>query len=223
MVFDSSGNLFVSRDVTGGNFTTGDVFQLNPSNGDIIESVSSGLTCPTVLSVDPLPETSSPTTAALAPVRITLRSAAFPAGSAPTTSVYAKLPATPNANLAFTPEEQFTPGHHGRYTPDKVTGTNGPTPPTVIPLGECNSPISGCWRAVPAWHLPNRKSIREQRNVGINNVDLTTSPLTLATSLHHLGANIMIFGPDGCIYTSQLNTVYKITATNGGCSYATSL
>ncbi len=37
------------------------------------------------------------------------------------------------------------------------------------------------------------------------------------------GANYMAFGPDGCIYTSQLNTVYRITDTSGACSYGSKL
>ena len=62
------------------------------------------------------------------------------------------------------------------------------------------------------------------RRIGINNVDLTTSPPSIGTSfMQKVGANFMVFGPDGCIYTSQLNTVYRITDTNGGCSYATTL
>ena len=62
------------------------------------------------------------------------------------------------------------------------------------------------------------------RRIGINNVDLTTSPPSIGTSfMQQVGASFMVFGPDGCIYTSQLNTVYRITDTSGGCSYGTSL
>jgi len=60
--------------------------------------------------------------------------------------------------------------------------------------------------------------------VGINNVDLTTSPLTLGTSLAtKSGANYLTFGPDGCIYGSQGPTVFKITDTAGDCTYAAAL
>ncbi len=49
MAFDSSGNLFVSRSGPAAAFNTGVVLQINPSNGDLIQTASSGLTCPTTI------------------------------------------------------------------------------------------------------------------------------------------------------------------------------
>src|SRR5207302_2025391 len=42
LAFDASGHLFASRAATTGDFTTGDVVQLNPATGAIIREVASG-------------------------------------------------------------------------------------------------------------------------------------------------------------------------------------
>jgi hypothetical protein len=60
--------------------------------------------------------------------------------------------------------------------------------------------------------------------VGINSVDLTTSPLTTATALTtQMGANYLTIGTDGCIYGSQGPTVFRITDTAGDCTYTSAL
>ena len=59
---------------------------------------------------------------------------------------------------------------------------------------------------------------------GLDDIDLTTSPLSLGTSLStKSGANYLTFGPDGCIYGSEAATVFKITDTAGDCTYAAAL
>ena len=42
-MFDSSGNLFASLDLTSGTATTGAVMQLDPSDGTVTRTISSGL------------------------------------------------------------------------------------------------------------------------------------------------------------------------------------
>ncbi len=227
LVFDSSGNLFASRDVTTGNFTTGDVIQLDPSTGAILSHVSTGLTCPTALAVDPLTEdlfTDDSCTGAGSDNSSIWRISS-PA-TTPSTSVYANLPATPNANLAFAPGGTFYAwADNGVPGVVKVTGTNGPTPPTVTPLsGVQLSNLGLLAGGTGAGTFLIASPYANNANVGINVVDLTTNPLTLATPLATTsGANNMIFGPGGCIYGSELTTVFKITAADGSCNYASSL
>ena len=55
LAFDHSGDLFASLDeTTAGNYTTGAVEQINPSNGTVIATVASNLICPTTISIDPV-------------------------------------------------------------------------------------------------------------------------------------------------------------------------
>ena len=54
-----------------------------------------------------------------------------------TVEVYATLPTTPNGNLVFAPNGSLyvATGYTGSTPPVvRVSGTNGPTPPTVTPL-----------------------------------------------------------------------------------------
>ena len=54
LAFDPSGDLFASVDGTTGGSSTGVVEQINPSNGNVIATTASNLTCPTTISIDPL-------------------------------------------------------------------------------------------------------------------------------------------------------------------------
>ena len=54
LAIDANGNLYGSRTSTGGSFTTGAVFQIDPSTGATIRTIASGMTCPSAISVDPL-------------------------------------------------------------------------------------------------------------------------------------------------------------------------
>jgi hypothetical protein len=104
LVVDSSGHLFAGRGATGGNFNTGVVLQINPSNGEVIQTVASGLTCVSTLSIDPLSQDlfTDDTCAGSGSDNASIWRISDPSGS-PSTSVYATLPGTPNATLAFAP------------------------------------------------------------------------------------------------------------------------
>ena len=228
LVFDSSGNLFASRSVTGGNFNTGVVLQINPSNGEVIQTDSSGLTCSTVLAIDPLSQDlfTDDSCSGSGSDNASIFRISDPSSTTPTTSVYATLTGTPNATLAFAPGGTiYAWADTGVPQITEVSGTNGPATPTVSPLGGVQLANLGLLAAGTGEGTSLiANPFVNNATIGINNVDLTTSPPSIGTSfMQKVGANFMTFGPDGCIYTSQLNTVYRITDTNGGCSYATTL
>ena len=228
LVFDSSGHLFATRQVTGGNFNTGEVLQIDPSDGSLIRTISSGLTCSDVLSIDPLSQdlfTDDNCTGSGSDNPSIFR-ISDPSGASPTTSVYATLTGTPNATLAFAPGGTiYAWADTGVPQITEVSGTNGPATPTVTPLGGVQLANLGLLAAGTGEGTSLiANPFVNNAVIGINNVDLTTSPPSVGTSfMQKFGANFMVFGPDGCIYTSQLNTVYRITDTSGGCSYATTL
>ena len=77
-----------------GSFITGAVFQIDPSNGTILRTVASDLTCPTALSVDPLSGDLFTDDSCFAP-RIDnpdMWRIVDPDGASPKTTVYATLP-----------------------------------------------------------------------------------------------------------------------------------
>ena len=125
------------------------------------------------------------------------------------------------------PEERFTGGRLESDVPRiaEVSGTNGPTPPTVsvlpgIQLNNLGLLAGGTGAGTFLIATP----FVNDAVFGLDNIDLTTSPLTLGTSLStKSGANYLTFGPDGCIYGSQAATVFKITDAAGDCDYGAAL
>ena len=229
LVFDSSGNLFASRIATGGNFNTGVVLQIDPSDGSVMRTISSGLTCSTVISIDPLSQdlfTDDGCSGAGSDDPSVFR-ISDPSGVSPTKSLYATLTGTPNTTLAFAPGGTIYVWAFSGGVPKitEVSGTNGPATPTVSPLGAPQLAALGMLAGgTGAGTFVIANPFVSGQTIGINNVDLTQSPPSISTSfVQKVGANFMVFGPDGCIYTSQLNTVFKITDTSGGCTYAPKL
>jgi hypothetical protein len=229
LAFDKSGNLFASLDVTTGNFTTGLVEQIDPSNGSVIKTVSSPLTCPTTISIDPLSGDlfTDDICSGAGSDNASIWRVAGPGGASPTTSVYATLPGTPNATLAFAPGGTIYAWAivDGEVMVAEVSGTNGPTPPTINVLpGLQLSSLGLLAGGTGAGTFLIGTPYVNNATVGINSIDLTTSPPSLSTSFATAsGANFMTFGPDGCVYASQGTTVFKITAADGSCSYGSSL
>ena len=102
LVFDSSGNLFAARNATTGDYTTGAVLQLDPSNASVIQTVAT-IPCAEPLSIDPLSgDLFTDDSCGGGGANTSLWRIHSPASS-PTVSVYATLPSAPNANIGFAP------------------------------------------------------------------------------------------------------------------------
>jgi hypothetical protein len=227
LVFDSSGNLFAARNATTGDFTTGAVLQLDPSNASVIKTLAT-IPCAEPLSIDPISgDLFTDDACGGGGTNASLWRIASPATS-PTLSVYATLPTAPNANIGFAPNG--TMYVWGDSQAVQVTGTNGPNPPvvTTIPslglyylgLLAYGSQVNGDAKFLIA-NLPANFSVNPNVPTTTNVVDLTTSPPTIgATIIANGGGGNMINGPDGCIYMSLGGGgVWKITDTSGACKY----
>ena len=228
LAFDSSGDLFASLDLTSGAATTGAVMQIDPSNGTVTRTIASGIPCPTAISIDPLSGdlfTDDTCTGAFANGSIWRVSG--PGGGSPSTSVYTTLATGPNATLAFAPGGTIYGWAIESDVPRiaEISGTNGPTPPTVSVLPGIQLNNLGLLAGGPgAGTFLIATPFVNDAVFGLDNIDLTTSPLTLGTSLStKSGANYLTFGPDGCIYGSQAATVFKITDAAGDCAYGAAL
>ncbi len=230
LAFDHSGNLFGSRNATTGDFTTGAVFQLNPTTGAVIATVASNLTCVgDALSVDPLSGdlfTDDGCSGGGSDNPALWRISGATTGS-PTTTVYANLPNTPNADIAFSPSGDMYIWDSGQGA--MVTATDGPNPPvvTVIQgLGQSflgtqayGTQANGDAQFLIA-NFPVDASLNPNSPPTTNIFDLTTSPPSISTPiLANGGGNGMTTGPDGCIYEAEGVAVWKITDTNGACNY----
>ena len=228
LVFDSSGNLFASLDVSSADSTTGSILQLNPSNGTVTRTISSSEICPTTISIDPLSgDLFTDDSCNGAYQNSSVWRVSDPDGASPSTSVYTTLSPGPNATLAFAPGGTI---YAWTFTGSEVnvaeiSGTNGPTTPTVTTLPSLQLSNLGLLAGgTGAGTYLIGTPFVDDATVGLNEVDLTTSPPTLATGLTtKAGANYLTIGTDGCIYGSQGPTVFRITDTAGDCTYSTAL
>ena len=231
-VFGRDGRIYAPHSVTTGDFFTGDIVELDPVTGTVVRQVASSLTCPGNLAVDPLSGDLFFTDACFgagsdnpALFRVTDPGDTDP--DRPTAVVtYATLPRTPNGNVAFAPNgTMYVESGYLDPVPVvvKVTGTDQPQPATYETVADVPSIY---WINVGAT-LPDgsaRSLIVLQYPPGggsgtdLNLVDITTSPPTVTTLAHNIGSGTI--GPDGCLYTSVPDTIYKLTPLTGPCDFS---
>jgi len=230
LAIDKSGNLYAARSSTTGDFDTGAVLQIDTTNGTISRTVASGLTCPTPLAFDPLSgdlftddacaETGSEDPA--------IWRIADPGGVSPTTSVYANLMGTPNANLSFAPSGELYAWSTIAGVPQitQVSGTSGPTPPTVAAVPDTN--VSGTGLLAMGsqgdgdakYLFLNPYGGTPAGPLGIGITDLTSNPPSPGVLLSSGAAANLALGPDGCVYAAEGDGVFRITDNAGTCNYA---
>src|SRR5262245_53011008 len=111
----------------------------------------------------------------------------------------------------------------------EVTGTNGPTPPVVTsikglgqsalgmlafgmqPNGDANYLIT---------NIAANTSVTPNGPPTIANFDLTKSPPAGGNVIISNGVlNNLVVGPDSCVYGAQGTAIWRITNSNGGCTY----
>lgn len=228
LVTGRDGQLYATRFATGGGFSTGDVIQIDQSTGAIVRVLASRLTCPFGLAVDPLSGD------------LFFVDQCFGAGAdnpglfrisgvdtaAPTTSVYATLPFTPNGQIAFTPNGTlYALTGYTRPTPSivRISGTDVAGPPVIttvagitsdnlsvavgklLPNGDARSLIVHTGNAVNAGVLQE--------------IDITVSPPVVLTTIANGDIGAGIIGPDGCFYNGTFGTVFRIGNSSGNCGF----
>ncbi|MGH7813641.1 MAG: Ig-like domain-containing protein [Candidatus Binataceae bacterium] len=230
LVFDSSGNLYSARDATTGDFTTGAVFQIDPTTGAIIRTVASSLTCASPLSIDSISGdlfTDDSCYGAGADNADLWRISGLDTDS-PTTAVYATMPTTPNGEIDFAPGGTIYVNEY--LTPQEavVTGTNSANPGQVstFSLPIYGGPAFGMQTNGDAQYLiatyAANTNITPNTPETVGVADLTVSPPTAGAPIIANGGGSMITGPGGCIYVGAGVAVWKITDTNGECNYTAS-
>ena len=232
LAFDKNGNLFASFDVTGNSSTIGGgaVVQIDPSNGSITRTISPGLTCPTVISIDPLSGDlfTDDTCTGLGTDNSSIWRISGPAGMSPSRSVYTTTTNTPNSTLAFAPGGTIYMWTDAKVA--KVPGTNVMGPPTASILPGLNAGYTGMIAGGQGsggdgtFLIENPFAVSTGAPLGISLVDLTTNPGSQANSFTTAsGANTLVTGPDGCIYAAEGTTIFRISDYSGGCSYSSTL
>ena len=103
----------------------------------------------------------------------------------------------------------------------RVSGTDGPTPPTLTTLDGVNAIF---WVNVAevddAGEARSLIVLAADEPTKIKLVDITTNPPVITPIAENIGGGII--GPDGCLYATTGPGVYKLTDPTGGCSFAAS-
>ena len=235
LVVDGSGNLYAGVNEAGSLYAPGggEVVKIDTSTGAIASTVASGLTCPGLIAIDPLSgdlfadDNCSGNAGGGALNNATLWRISNPAGT-PSVSVYTTLPGSPNGTEAFAPGGTiYIPTDGGGSTLAVISGTNGPTTPTVstltgLPLYGLGLLAMGSETGGAAEYLISSFDPIGNIPGGIGTFDLTTTPVSQSSTLVTNGpqAPAITIGPDGCLYAARGVAVFRITDTTGACTYA---
>jgi Pro-kumamolisin, activation domain/Bacterial Ig-like domain (group 1) len=219
------GRIYAARGATTGDFTTGAIYELDPTTGGIIRTVLGNLTCPTGLGVDPLSGDLffSDSCFGAGSDNPSLWRVANPAGPTPTLSVYTTLAGTPTGWIAIAPDgtifmPQTTTSASGAPVL-RISGTNIPGTPSQTPVPGL---LTVYWITVGEV-LPDGSAksliVLAPGTFNLKLADITTNPPTY-TDLTVGGIGSGVIGPDGCLYTSAVDTVYKLAPSAGGCGFS---
>ena len=220
------GRLYAARGATTGDFSTGAIFELDRTTGAIVRTVLANVTCPTGLIVDPVSGDLffSDSCFGAGSDNPSLWRVANPASASPTLSVYATLPGTPTGWIAIAGDGTiYMPQTITGATPAPVlaiSGTSQPQPATVTPLTGVNT---NYWVTI-AESLPGGAAksliVLDGPSGTVKLVDITATPPTY-TDLIVGQPGSGVIGPDGCVYFSGLDMIYRLSTTAGDCSFKT--
>jgi len=219
----ADGRLYATRFATTGNFTTGAILEIDPETGTELRTVASNLLCPHSLVVDPLSGDLfyDDFCSGAGSDDPTIHRVRDPASANPTVEVYATLPRTPNGKMAFAPDGTLY-AVTGYLDPEpavvRVSGTDGPMPPTVEPIPGVHSTFWLNVAAVgPGGDAQSLLLFSAMENT-LKLVDITTDPPTSTPVAEGVGGGAI--GPDGCLYSIRAgHTVFKLTDPTGGCGF----
>ena len=230
LVFGLDGRLYATHGATTGDFHTGDVIEIDPGTGALLRVVVSPVTCPNGLAVDPLSGDlffTDPCFGAGSdnPALTRVTDPADTDPGRPTAAVeYALLPSTPNGVVSFASDGTIYVGTAYGSTPSpvySVTGTDQPAPPIVAAVPDVNSfywvNVANMQPSGAAHSLFALGLAPTPPHAQLNLIDITVDPVTITPIALDIGCSTI--GPDGCLYSSTPDTVYKIAPTVGACSF----
>lgn len=223
-VVGKNGRLYalrVATSVNPSNFTDGVILELDPTTGAVLRTVASNLPCPHGLVVDPLSgDLFFDNWCIGAGVDARIFRVRNPSSGNPTVETYATLPFITNGQMVFSPKGTlYVVSKYDQQSPPvyRVSGTDGPNPPTVTQL---LGVASNYWLNIGEIGPDGEaQTLITLQNGKLQLTDITTNPPTVTAELTD-GIGGGIIGPDGCLYMPNQNALYKLADPTGGCSFA---
>jgi hypothetical protein len=234
-----NGNLYaVQGAIPGQGANSGTVTQINPSTGAVIGTVATGLNCPQEMAADPLTGDLFVDDACEGAAGNTALVRISNPGASPSTSNYATLPNQGDYEITFAPDGTIYVmtglnfGNNYSGTVVEVGGTNTSQPAAVttlssIPAADEILLAAGTASGGGAQYLISGSLANIPTSSGLGTFDLTSNPPSagalFANSAVGVQATNEVFGPDGCVYLADGNAVFRVTDTNGDCSYSSNI
>lgn len=226
-VFGKDGKLYAVRSATAGQGNrSGAIIEVDPQTGAELRVVADGLTCPSGLSVDPLSgDLFFDNICFGAGLDDATLFRVDPSAAQPVVEEYAELPGAPNGGISIAPDGTIYVVTEYDVPPSvvvAVSGTDAPGDPVVTPVPNV---FSTFWVTVGAANPDgSAKSLivldlDGQGTDGLKLVELGSDPLE-TTDLTIGGISSGMIGPDGCIYSSNNQTIFRLAPTAGECEFA---
>jgi kumamolisin len=229
-VFGRDGRLYATHGATTGNFFTGNVVELNPETGAILRELAANLTCPGFLSTDPLSGDLffDDTCFGAGSNNPSLFRLTDPGDTDPTRPtevvVYATLPTSPNGGISFAPDGTiFVEVGYLDPAPAivRVSGTDQPMPPVIETVTGISSIFWNLVGSSDSAGAAESLIVLQPPASGTAldlNVVTIADPTQKTTIAHDIGTGAI--APDGCLYSSLGDIVYKIAPTSGSCIFS---
>jgi kumamolisin len=219
-VIGHDGRLYATFGAATSSFPSGSVVELDLDTGAVVRTLTSGEKCPGSLAVDPLSGDlffshqcfgGSAEDATITRIR-------NPGGAA-TVETYVTLPVTANGQLAFAPDGTlFVAANYVSATPAviRIAGTDKPSPPAMTALSDV--PASYWVTIGEVGANGEALSLIGTTPQGLELFDISGGPATRTVIAHDIGSGII--GPDGCLYASRSDSVWRLRRDDGSCGFA---
>lgn len=224
LTFGADGKLYAAR---AGN-PNRDIVEIDPTTGALLrDDVGSTTLCAFGLATDPLSGDLFVSDYCFTGGNREIRRVSNPGSATPTTSVYVTTTTDTNGQIAFAPDGTM----FLRSGPNilRVSGTDQPSPAfSIVPVSN-PSPWGNLGMAIGA-SAPDGSALSLIGGVGPDPAfgndpagitaafDLGGNPATVSAHLINGQALGNAIGPDGCLYVSGQDTVYRVTNFDGHCA-----
>jgi hypothetical protein len=220
LVYGKDGSMYASL---GGE--SGEIIQVDPTNGTQLRVVASALTCPAGLAVDPLSgdlffdDQCTGGGSDNASIYRIIDPANTDASKPTSVVVYATLPTTPNGGMAFAPNGTLyaVSGYYVSQTAqvEQISATNSATV-TVTPVTGVTSDYAVAIGVTNPDGSAQSLIVEPSGNLSEIPISSPGAAVVLATGSPGVG----VTGPDGCLYSAHYDTVYRLANSTGNCTFA---
>jgi hypothetical protein len=219
-IYGKDGSVYTAESGEGGS-----IIQIDPNTGAVLRTVAGGLTCPAGLAIDPLSgdlffDDECTGGGSDDPTVYRIIDPANTDPSRPTSVVpYATLTTTPNGGMAFAPNGTLyaVSGYFISVNAqvEAISGTGAATV-TVAPVTGITSDFAVAIGATNADGSAQSLIVEPAGTLSEVPIANPSAAVVLGTGSPGVG----VTGPDGCLYTAHYDTVYRLSSSDGTCSFA---